>query len=347
MSSMKSLIEKLSLAFGPSGCEGEVAGLIRQELEGLPVELISDRMGNLIAHLKGPEGAPRVMLSAHMDEVGFMITEIEKEGFLRFSTLGGIDPRVLVGRAVQVGNEDKRALGVVSAKGIHFQTAEERKKLPKIEDMYIDLGVLDREEAETLVALGDFGTFDTRFVEFGKDGAYFSGKALDDRVGCAILLEVLRAAVAKRLALDLYFAFTVREELGISGATVVANRIAPDIAVVLETTAIADLPNVDASRRVANVGEGGVLSLLDRGTIYDRDLIDKALETAKERGIPVQVKRYVSGGNDAKNIQRTGVGVQCLAFSLPTRYLHAPVSVGKYSDVEAMVELLSAMLETM
>ena len=347
MSNVKALIEKLSLAFGPSGCEGEVADIIRHELTGLPVELTSDRMGNLIAHLKGPEGAPRVMLSAHMDEVGFMITEIEKEGFLRFSTLGGIDPRVLVGRAVQIGNEDKRALGVISAKGIHFQDREERQKLPKISEMYIDLGVASREEAQGLVALGDFGTFDTRFVEFGKDKAYFSGKALDDRVGCAILLEVLRAAVAQRPALDLWFAFTVREELGISGATVAANRIAPDIAIVLETTAIADLPSVDASRRVANVGKGGVLSLLDRGTIYDRDLIDATLATAKERGIPVQVKRYVSGGNDAKNIQRTRQGVRCLAFSLPTRYLHAPVSVGKYSDVTAMVDLLSAMLETM
>lgn len=339
------LIERLSRAFGPSGCEGEVRELIRAELEKLPVSVSCDRMGNLIAHVPGPVGAPRVMLSAHMDEVGFMITEIEENGFLRFSNLGGIDPLVLCGRAVMLGDEQKRVAGVISVKGIHFQDAEERKKVPEQKDMYIDIGVGSREEAQKFLSLGDFGTFDTPFLTFGKDKAYLSGKALDDRVGCAILIEVLAAVCEKKLPLDLHVAFTVREEIGISGATVAANRIAPDIAVVVETTAIADLPNVDASRRVANVGDGGVLSLLDRGTIYDRDLIGGALALAKEKDIPVQVKRFVSGGNDAAHIQRTGRGVRCLAFSLPTRYLHAPVSVARISDVEAMIAMLTALLE--
>ncbi len=347
MSDFIALIEKLSLAFGPSGCEGEVEKLIRAELEGLPVELSADRMGNLTAHVPGPVGAPRVMLSAHMDEVGFMITEIEENGFLRFATLGGIDPLVLCGRAVTLGDEQKRVAGVISAKGIHFQDAEERKNTPTLKDMYIDIGVSSREEAECYVALGDFGTFETPFLPFGKDKAYLSGKALDDRVGCAVLIEVLRAVCDQHLPLDLWFTFTVREELGISGATVVANRIAPDIAVVVEATAMADLSNVDASRRVADMGGGGVLSLIDRGTIYDRALVELALNTAKEKGIPVQVKRYVSGGNDAAHIQRSGKGVRCLALSLPTRYLHAPVSVAKVSDAEAMVALLGALLQTM
>ena len=347
MSALMDLIERLSLAFGPSGCEGAVEGLIRRELEGLSLELSTDRMGNLTAHIPGPEGAPRVLLSAHMDEVGFMITEIEEKGFLRFSNLGGIDPLVLCGRAVVIGDEQKRVRGVISAKGIHFQDADERKKMPEPKDMYIDIGVNSKEEAEQFVALGDFGTFDTSFLCFGKDQAYFSGKAIDDRAGCALLIEVLRAVAGKSLPIDLYVAFTVREEIGISGATVVANRIAPDVAIVIESTAMADLPNVDAARRVADMGKGGVLSLLDRGTIYDRDLIALALDVGKNREIPVQVKRYVSGGNDAAHIQRTGVGVRCMALSLPTRYLHAPVSVAKKSDAEAMLVLLLAMLETM
>lgn len=345
MTSGVKLIEKLALAFGPSGCEGEVEGLIRAELAGVPAELMTDRMGNLTAHLPGPVGAPRVLLSAHMDEVGFMITEIESNGFLRFATLGGIDPRVLVGRPVTLGNETKRALGVISQKGIHFQTAEERSKMPKLRDMYIDIGVSSREEAEHYVSLGDFGTFDTPFLPFGKDKAFLSGKALDDRVGCAVLIEVLRAVSDKHLPLDLWFAFTVREELGISGAAVVANRVSPDVAFVIETTAMADLPDVPAARRVADIGAGGVLSLLDKGTIYDRALIDRALHIAGEKNIPVQVKRYVSGGNDAKHIHQSGVGVRCLALSAPTRYLHAPVTVAKYSDIEAMTALLTAMLE--
>ena len=347
MSALMDLIERLSLAFGPSGCEGAVEKLIRQELEDLSLELSTDRMGNFTAHIPGPEGAPRVLLSAHMDEVGFMITEIEEKGFLRFSNLGGIDPLVLCGRAVVIGDEQKRVRGVISAKGIHFQDADERKKMPEPKDMYIDIGVNSKEEAEQFVALGDFGTFDTSFLCFGKDQAYFSGKAIDDRAGCALLIEVLRAVAGKSLPIDLYVAFTVREEIGISGATVVANRIAPDVAIVIESTAMADLPNVDAARRVADMGKGGVLSLLDRGTIYDRDLIALALDVGKNREIPVQVKRYVSGGNDAAHIQRTGVGVRCMALSLPTRYLHAPVSVAKKSDAKAMLALLLAILETM
>ena len=347
MTSGVKLIERLALAFGPSGCEGEVEGLIRTELAGLPVELMTDRMGNLTAHVAGPAGAPRVLLSAHMDEVGFMITEIEDNGFLRFATLGGIDPRVLVGRAVILGDEKKRAAGVISAKGIHFQSAKEREAMPELKDMYIDIGVSSRAEAEQHVSLGDFGTFDTTFLPFGKEGAFLSCKALDDRVGCAVLIEVLRGVVDKHLPLDLWFAFTVREELGISGATVVANRVSPDMAFVIETTAMADLPDVPAARRVADIGCGGVLSLLDNGTIYDRALIDRVLNIAKETDIPVQVKRYVSGGNDAKHIHQSGKGVRCVALSAPTRYLHAPVSVSKYSDIEAMIALLTAMLEKM
>ena len=338
------LIKALSLAFGPTGCEGAVAELIKEEIKELPVSLSYDRMGNLVAHLQGPSGAPRVLLSAHMDEVGFMVTEIEKKGFLRFSPLGGIDPRVMVGRAVVLGDEDKRVNGVIAAKGIHFQNAEERTKMPELKDMYIDIGVADKEAAEQLVALGDFGTFDTPFMQLGEKGEYLSGKALDDRLGCAVLIELLRRAAKQSLPLDLFFAFTVREEIGLSGATVVANRIAPDIAFILEATAMADLPDVPAARRVADMGNGGVLSLLDNATIYDRDFIDRALEIGRRRSIPVQVKRFVSGGNDAKNVQRTGKGVRCMALSAPTRYLHAPVTVAKSSDVEAMIALLEAML---
>ena len=338
------LIERLSLAFGPTGCEGEVASLLREALQNSGATLTTDAMGNLTARVGKAEG-PRVMLAAHMDEVGFMITDIDDNGFLHFANLGGIDPRVMVGRPVTVGDEERRVAGVLVAKGIHFQGAEERKKLPDVKEMYIDIGTASREESEALVRLGDFGTFDTSFLRFGKAGAYLSGKALDDRVGCAVLVAVLHAVAGKQLPLDLHFAFTVREEIGISGATVTANRIAPDIGIVIETTAIADLPDVAPSRRVAQVGKGGVLSLLDRATIYDRDLVDTALRVGRERDIPVQVKRCVSGGNDADDIQRSGVGVRCLALSAPTRYLHAPVSVTAVSDIEAMVALITALLE--
>jgi endoglucanase len=210
--------------------------------------------------------------------------------------------------------------------------------------MYIDIGTKSREETEKLLQLGDFGTFDTEFLQLGENGEYVACKALDDRMGCAILIEVLRAVADKQLPLDLYFCFTVREEIGLSGATVTANRIAPHAAIILETTAIADIEDVPAARRVANLGCGGVLSLMDRATIYQREFVNYAIKTAETHKIPLQVKRYVSGGNDAGNIQRTGVGVRCIALSAATRYLHAPISVAALSDVKAMEDVILAML---
>ena len=345
MKELTKLLERLSLAFGPSGCEGEVADIIRDELAGLPIDLTVDRVGNLTAHVQGATDTPRVMLSAHMDEVGVMITDIEENGFLRFGTVGGIDTRVMVGRAVRLLGRSGFVYGVISAKGIHFQSSEERERVPTLDEMYIDIGVDNADEAKKYVARGDYGTFDTAFLPLGRCGEYLSGKAIDDRVGCALLIALLRSvAKSAPLAVDLYCTFTVREEIGISGATNAANRIAPHFAVVLEATAMADLPDVPAARRVADTGKGGVLSLADRSTIYDRDLIKLALATGEKHGIPVQVKRFVSGGNDAGNIQRTGVGVRCLALSAPTRYLHAPVSVVRESDIEAMLALLLALL---
>ncbi len=338
------LIGALCAAFGPTACEGQVAAKIKEELAGLPVTLQSDRMGNLVAHLQGPEGAPRVMLCAHMDEVGFMITEIDEDGFLRFDNLGSIDPCVLCGRNVLIGDGERRTKGVIAAKGIHMQSAKERKALPSQDELYIDIGAKDGDEAQKMVSLGDFGVFDTPFATFGKKGGYLRGKALDDRLGCALLVEVLRTVAGDKLPLDLYVCFTVREEIGRSGATVTANRIAPDCVIVMETTAIADLPETPDHKRAASVGEGGVLSLVDRATIYDRALVDFALATAGEQGIPVQVKKYVSGGNDAAHIQRCGTGIRCLALSVPTRYLHAPVSVAAVRDYEAMRSLVIAML---
>ena len=338
------LIEKLCLAFGPTGCEEPVAAIIREELAATRAEISTDRMGNVVAHLPGPAGAPRVMLSAHMDEVGFMITDIEEKGWLRFSCLGGIDPRVLAGRFVNVGDGQKTVPGIIAALGIHFQKREDRKKVPEVDDLFIDVGVDSKEAAEALVSIGDFAAFDTPFARFGHEDGWLKGKALDDRAGCAVLIEVLRALEKTTPCLDLYFCFTVREEIGLSGAVVTAHRLAPDFSIVVETTAIADVPGVPDARRVADVGQGGVLSLLDNGTIYDRAFVDFALATGQKNGIPVQVKRYVSGGNDAKHIQRSGAGVRCLALSAPTRYLHAPVSVAALSDIVAIKDLLFAML---
>ena len=204
----------------------------------------------------------------------------------------------------------------------------------------------NKEEALEHISLGDFGTFDSEFYLFGENDALVKAKAIDDRAGCANIIEVMASIFENRpkADLDLFFCFTVREETGLSGAKVAANEIRPHIAIVLESTAIGDIPTAAPSKKVADVGKGGALSVADRATIYDKQLIDLALRIGKEENIPVQLKRYVSGGNDAGHIHKSGSGVRCLALSVPTRYLHSPACVASLEDIRSCRRLLEAML---
>ena len=347
------LIKHLSLAFGPTGREDVVRELIIEQIEGDCDGYCEDRVGNLIAKVCGrgldyhPEKPQRLMLSAHMDEVGFMIRQITDEGYLKFGTLGGIDPRVLCGRGVTIyGKDDEVIHGVIASKAIHMQTAEERTKITPADKLYIDIGALDKADAETKVSIGDCATFTSDFVTFGEGEKFMKGKALDDRCGCAVLIETMRYLHegAFDLPFDVYFAFTRCEEIGISGATAAAHRFRPDYAIVLETTAIADLPDVPKNSRVSEVGNGGVVSLMDRSTIYNRDFVDGAMKIAEENGIPAQIKRYVSGGNDAGHIHKTADGTRCLAISAPTRYLHSASCVIAIRDFESIKSHVYAIL---
>ena len=343
------LIEALCNAFGPSGCEDAVAELICEQIDDLDAEIKRDRLGNLICRFKSGTNAParkKLMISAHMDEVGFMISEITEKGYLRFGEVGGISAAVLSGRHVAVGDEKMQVGGVIASKAIHQKSAEDRLKPEKEENLFIDIGVDSEDEARKYADVGTFATFAANFGRFGKDGKMLRSKALDDRLGCALIIELMRKLGddAASLGVEIYFCFTTREEVGISGAEVAANAIAPDYAIVLETTAVADLPDVEDAKRVARLGEGGAISLMDRGTIYDRGLIDAAMKTAEEHGVKVQIKKYVSGGNDAAKIHKSGVGVRTLALSAPTRYLHSPNCVACYDDYEAMLDLLYKMI---
>ena len=311
------LLEKLCNAFGPSGCEGNVADIIRAEISDCCDEIKTDRLGNVIAKIRGGKSGAKIMICAHMDEVGFMVNEITDEGYLKFSLLGGINSSVLGARPVTVGDEERKTRGIILAKAIHHKKAEDRLKTVKIEDMYVDIGATDKKEAEKEVRVGDFGTFSPDFYRFGKDGAFIKSKALDDRAGCAVMIEVMREIYPERgkISGELYFCFTVREEVGLSGAKTAAQSILPDLAIVLESTAVADIAGVDKNSRVADLGVGGAVSLMDNSTLYDRAFCDLALKTAAENKIAVQVKRYVSGGNDAGHIHKSGYGVRTLALS--------------------------------
>lgn len=342
------LLEALCNAFGPSGCEDAVADLIIEQLELIGYDYKRDTLGNVIVRTGNGNGKKKLMLSAHMDEVGFMVTELTDKGYLKVGTVGGISKEVIAGKHVRVGDEKGQINGIIASKAIHHKSKDERKEAEDLKKLVIDIGATSKEEALELADIGTYVTFEPNFARFGKDGKMLHSKALDDRLGCALLLELLKKLKDDKCTpiLDLYFAFTVREEIGISGATVAANVIRPDYAIVLETTAVADIADVDTSKRVAALGEGGALSLMDRSTIYDKELITLALDIAKENSIKAQVKKFVSGGNDAGHIHKSGTGVRTLALSAPTRYLHSPNCVACYDDYESMLKLLYKFILT-
>lgn len=344
------LLRDLCLAFGPTGCEDEVADMIIARIKDSAQEIRRDLMGNVIARMSFGEAQKRkkIMVCAHMDEVGFMVNDIGEDGTIRFANVGGIDPSVLSGRKVTLGDEraESRISGVIASKAIHHKDKDERGVPVKVKNLYIDIGAKDREECEKHVSIGTFGTFDSEFVVFGKGGRTLKSKAIDDRMGCAAMIEIIDSLAenAPECDLDVYFCFTVREEIGLSGAKTAAQKIEPDYAIVLETTAVGDIAEAPESRKVSKLGDGGTLSLMDRSTIYNKDFVAFALDTAKKNEIPAQVKKYVSGGNDAGNIHKTGVGVKALALSVPTRYLHSPSCVASLDDYESVMKLTEAMI---
>ena len=340
-------LETLCGLFGPSGFENEVRDYVKEQLTAAGYTPITDAVGNMMVEVGDQNSPYTLLIEAHMDEVGMMITEIEENGLLRFGCVGGIDPRVLCGKRVTVKGKDKNnILGVIASKPIHLQAREERQRVTPADSMYIDIGVSSREEAEALLDLGDFATFESAFEVYGDPAVKIKAKAIDDRLGCAIMLRALLKMKQENISLPyrLAMSFGVREEVGFSGAKPMTFRVRPTHAIVLESTAIADLADVPKASRVADQGNGGALSLADNGTIYNRSMIAFAEHTAKQNNIPVQVKRYVSGGNNAKHIQQSVGGAKVLALSAPTRYLHSAACVADLRDCEAMENLIWEML---
>ena len=329
---MRELLKELCALNGVSGDEGAVRDFIRTQAEPYADSIRTDALGNLIVFKKGKKATGnRLLLAAHMDEVGLIITRATEDGFLKFDFVGGVDRRVVLGKPVELGPD--RVPGIVGMKAIHMLSAEERKKVPKTDSLYLDIGAASREEALSKVPLGTYGAFVGEPEERG-DG-FLKSKAIDDRVGCAILLELLK----EDLPLDVTFAFTAQEEVGTRGAFAAAFSVTPEVALVLETTTAADSPAVEEHRKVCAPGKGPVISYMDGGTIYDRGLFEDLRSLAEDNGIPWQTKEYIAGGNDARTIQRSRAGVLVAALSAAVRYLHAPASVGSLADFEDMLAL--------
>ena len=334
---MLELLKQLCLLNGVSGDEGEVRAFLRVQAEPCADSIRTDALGNLIVFKRGAKATGnRLLLAAHMDEVGLIITHVTDEGFLKFGFVGGVDRRIAIGKPVVLGPD--RVPGIISLKAIHLADKAELKKVPKTDSLYIDIGAGSREEALKKVPLGTYGSFVSQPEEFG-DG-FFKARAIDDRIGCAIMLELLK----EELPLDVTFAFTAQEEVGTRGAFGAAFSVTPQVALVLETTTAADLPGVDSHRRVCAPGKGPVISYMDGSTIYDRGLFEDLRRLAEDNGIPWQTKEYIAGGNDARTIQRTKQGVRVAAMSAATRYLHAPSSVASVADFKNMLELTRLFL---
>ncbi len=331
-------LKNLCLLCGASGNENAVRDYILEHVKDTAYSVTVDPLGSVIAEKKGVKPAPKkLMISAHMDEVGLIVTYINEDGTMQIAPVGGVDAAVVIGRPVVVGDEN--ISGVIGAKPVHLLSGDQRKVLPKFSELYLDIGAKNGEEARKLVSPGTHVHFLPGFVEMG--GGKVRSKALDDRIGCAIMLTLME----QELPYDVTFAFLVQEEVGLRGARAAAYTVNPDMAIVLEATTAADLTGAEGDAKVCTLGDGPVVSFMDRSTIYDRDLYGLAFEQCKEMGIPCQTKTRIAGGNDSGAIHTSRGGVRTLAISAPCRYLHSPSCVADLQDIKSCLKLTAAMIE--
>lgn len=328
---MIELLKQLCLSDGTSGDEGAMREFVISQIKDY-CEYSVDNLGNIIAFKKG-ENAPakKVLIDAHLDEVGLIITHIESDGFLRFKTVGGIDTAALMFRRVMING---KTLGVIGGKPVHLCEGDERKKLPDADNLYIDIGASSADEAKPLVSVGDCAVMCSDFIACGDK---VLTKALDDRVGCLVLIDLLK----QDAEYDFYASFSVQEEVGLRGAGVVAFSVNPDAAIVIDGTTAADVAGVADAKQVCRQGEGAVVSFMDGATSYDREYYNAALNS----GIKAQSKCAVAGGNNAGAIHLSRGGVRTVALSVPCRYIHTANSVCDMRDVIAVRDLSKYMIE--
>ena len=335
---MKELLKQLCALDGVPGYEDEVREFIEKEVKAYADEMIVDAVGNLLVFKKGAKPRKRpLMMVAHMDEVGFLVKDITSDGMLKLATAGSIDPRVLIGRRMKVGAD--KIPGIISLKAIHLTTPEERKVAPGIGSLYIDIGCTKKEQAEELVMRGDPAMFDSKFLEFGVDCV--KAKAIDDRIGCAVMLQLLK----QDLPYDTYFAFVVAEEIGSRGATVAAQRVAPGCVVAIEGTTAADMPDVAPHKQSTAQRQGAVVSLMDKGTVYNREFREQVLAEADAQGVKWQYRKSANGGTDAR--VGTTCGSAAIAFGLaaPVRYIHCACNVAYLPDLEEVRKLAEIVIK--
>ena len=327
---MTELLKQLCSIDGTSGDEGVVRDFIIEKIDG-NCDWHTDALGNIIAFKKGKKrSVKKLLIDAHTDEVGLIITQITADGFLKFSAVGGIDTAALLSRKVKLSSG---IYGVIGTKPVHLMGADERKKLPKADSLYIDIGAADETEARRYICEGDRAVICSEWLQSGDK---LLSKALDDRIGCAMLIELL----CNESEYDFYASFSVQEEVGLRGARTAAFAVDPEYALALEATTAADIAGVERENRVCIQGKGPAISFMDKGTVYDRGLYLAALSS----GIRCQPKCAVAGANNAGAMHLSREGVKMLAISIPCRYIHTSNSVADINDINCAVELARYML---
>ncbi|WP_224997727.1 M42 family metallopeptidase [Cesiribacter sp. SM1] len=342
MSINTELLARICKEPGAPGYESRIRRLVLQEIEGLADEVQVDNMGNILALKKGvnnPEGK-KVMVAAHIDEIGFVVTHIDDNGFVRFHTLGGFDPKTLTAQRVIIHGK-KDMLGVMGTKPIHVLSPEERQKLPKTTEYFIDLG-LPKDEVVKWVRVGDPITREREMVEVGD---CVNSKSIDNRVSVFILIEALRRL--KNPPYDVYAAFTVQEEVGLRGANVAAHQIDPDFGLGLDTTIAFDVPGAPAHEKITELGKGAAIKIMDGSAICDPRMVDFLQTTAEKSNIKWQPEILTAGGTDTAGLQRMGKrGSIAGAISVPTRHLHQVIEMAHKEDIAACIDLLHSALST-
>ena len=325
---------------GAPGFENRIRAFVLKEIDGLVDDISVDNMGNVVAIKKGLN-SKKVMAAAHMDEIGFVVTHITDEGFLKFHTLGGFDPKTLTAQRVIVHGK-KDLLGVLGTKPIHVMTPEEKNKAPKLSDYFIDLG-MKKEEVEKVISIGDSITRERGLIEMGD---CVNCKSLDNRVAVFILIEALKQMKNKEIPYDFYAVFTVQEEVGIRGAQVATLAINPDFGICIDTTIAFDTPGASDDEKITSLGSGTGIKIMDSRTICDQRMVGFMKETAEANAIKWQPEILTGGGTDTMGLQQfTAGGSIAGAISVPTRHIHQVIETCNKEDIEASINLLVSCVQ--
>ncbi len=329
---MEDLIKSLVFAFGPSSKEDAVKKIIKKEIENEVDEIGEDKFGNLVAHIKG--NGEKLLLSAHMDSIGFIVTDIDKNGFLRISEIGGLRKSIIPGQKILFEND---------VEGFVFYEDKESPwevKEPKLDKYYVDIGATSKARAKEMVQIGTLGIY---LPTFSKNDSRITAPSMDDRIGVCVLIDVIKNLKKRKIRYDTYFVFTVQEEIGIKGAKTSAYEITPDFGIAVDVTLSGDTP--ECRPMALSLGNGPAIKVMDGGMIASKEIKDELIKTAKQEKISYQLEVLVGGTTDAREIQLTKTGVLSGAVSIPTRYVHTPGETIDMNDVEGAIKLIKAFIE--